>query len=91
MAGIFTKRIWQPCICQPNELKREIRKKLGGPNGGPCKNLGRAMAHPASPLESPLYMCFVDLEKAYHRVPREKLLGVLWEYSVDGRLLLTVK
>jgi len=21
MAGIFTKRIWQPCICQPNDLK----------------------------------------------------------------------
>ena len=30
MAGIFTKRIWQPCICQPNELKREIKKKTGG-------------------------------------------------------------
>ena len=29
MAGIFTKRIWQPCICQPNEFKREIKKKLG--------------------------------------------------------------
>jgi len=28
MAGIFTKRIWQPCICQPNDLK--IKKKTGG-------------------------------------------------------------
>jgi len=27
MAGIFTKRIWQPCICQPNDLK--IMKKTG--------------------------------------------------------------
>ena len=25
MASIFTKRIWQPYICQPNELKREIK------------------------------------------------------------------
>jgi len=28
MAGIFAKRIWQSCICQPNDLK--IKKKLGG-------------------------------------------------------------
>jgi len=41
MAGIFTKRIWQPyIICQPNELKREVKKKTGGPNGEPSKNLG---------------------------------------------------
>ena len=32
----FWKHIWQPYICQPNELKREIKKKLGGPS----KNLG---------------------------------------------------
>jgi len=32
MAGIFTERIWQPCICQPNELKREIKKKTRGPS-----------------------------------------------------------
>ena len=35
--------------------------------------------------------CFVNLEKAYDRVPREKLLEVLREYGVDGRLLLCVK
>jgi len=39
MAGIFTKRIWQPCVSQPNKLKREIKKKTEGPNGGPSKNL----------------------------------------------------
>jgi len=48
MAGIFTERIWQPCVCQPNELKREIKKKLGGPNGGPSKKLG-GMAQPDPP------------------------------------------
>jgi len=37
------------------------------------------------------FTCFVDLEKAYDRVPCEKLRGVLREYGVDGRLLLAVK
>jgi len=36
------------------------------------------------------YTCFVDIEKAYNRVPREKLWGVLREYGVDGRLLLAI-
>ena len=35
--------------------------------------------------------CFVDLEKAYARLPREKLWGVLQEYGVDGRLLLACR
>ena len=51
MAGIFKKRIWQPCICQPNELKREIKKKKNW--GGQAKIWG-GMAHPGPPLESPL-------------------------------------
>ena len=32
-----------------------------------------------------LFACFVDVEKAYDRVPREKLCKVLLEYGVDGR------
>ena len=38
-----------------------------------------------------VFTWFVDLEKAYDRVPCEKLRGVLREYGVDGRLLLAVK
>jgi len=37
------------CICQPNEIEREIKKKTGGPSRGPSKNLG-GMAPPAPPL-----------------------------------------
>ena len=37
-----------------------------------------------------VYICFVDFEKAYDWVPREKLWGVLRENGVDGNLLLTV-
>ena len=55
MAGILQTRIWQPCICQPNELKREINKKKnrGGQTEDQAKIWG-AMAHPGPPLESPL-------------------------------------
>ena len=55
MAGIFTKRIWQPCICQPNELKREIKKKTGEPNGGPSKKLGGPW-----PTQAPLRIATVS-------------------------------
>jgi len=43
MAGIFTEHILQPCICQPNEVKREIKKKIGGAKqktGGPWLTQG---------------------------------------------------
>jgi len=54
MAGIFTKRIWQPCICQPNKLKWEIKKTTDGAKRGAKQKSGGAMAHPGPPLESPL-------------------------------------
>ena len=39
----------------------------------------------------PVHMCFVDLEKAYDRVPRGILWGVLREYGVDGSLLRAIQ
>ena len=38
-----------------------------------------------------LFACFVDVEKAYDRVPRDKLWKVLQEYGVDGQLLCAIK
>ena len=49
MTGIFTKRIWQSCICQPNELKREIKKKTERAKLGAKKKSEGAMTHSAPP------------------------------------------
>ena len=38
-----------------------------------------------------LFACFVDLEKAYDRVPQDKLWTVLQEYGVNGQLLCVIK
>jgi len=41
-------------MCQPNELKREIKKKTGEAKRGAKQKSGGAMAHPVPSLESPL-------------------------------------
>ena len=38
-----------------------------------------------------LYLCFIDLEKAFDRVPRQKLFEVLGEYGIRGNLLSAIK
>ena len=38
-----------------------------------------------------LFACFVNLKKAYDRVPRDKLWKVLREYGVDSKLLRAIK
>ena len=35
--------------------------------------------------------CFVDLEKPYDRIPRDKLWAVLLQYGIDGQLLTAIQ
>jgi len=50
MAGIFTERIWQPCICQPNELKREFKKKTEEAKRRAKQKTGGGHVPPRPPL-----------------------------------------
>ena len=37
------------------------------------------------------YICFLDLEKAFDRVPRQKIWNVLYSSGVDQKLLDAIK
>jgi len=58
-------------------LNGKLRKKLGGQTGGQAKNWG-SMAHPGSPLESPLWNAIRIYEKRKaSKKKKRKFLAVL--------------
>uniref|UniRef100_A0A8C6P9E0 Reverse transcriptase domain-containing protein n=1 Tax=Nothobranchius furzeri TaxID=105023 RepID=A0A8C6P9E0_NOTFU len=54
-------------------------------------NTHRGILEGAWKFAQPIYMCFVDLEKVYDRVPRGALWGILREYGVPGPLIRAVR
>ena len=62
-------------VSEPRTRSFLLRKSL--------KNLGS--------LKKISFACFVDLEKAYDRVPREKFYKVPQEYGIKGQLLHAIK
>ena len=38
-----------------------------------------------------VYMCFMDLEKAYDRVDRSKLREVLREYEIEEKVIESIR
>ncbi|KAI3367033.1 hypothetical protein L3Q82_009666 [Scortum barcoo] len=60
-------------------------------NTGPALYSLRRVLEGLWEFAQPVHMCFVDLEKAFDRVPRGILWGVLREYGVLGPLLRAVR
>ncbi|KAI3355041.1 hypothetical protein L3Q82_017918 [Scortum barcoo] len=87
---------WTQSITQA-EVTEVVRKLLGGKAPGVdeirpeyLKSLRRVLEG-LWEFAQPVHMCFVDLEKAFDRVPRGILWGVLREYGVRGPLLRAVR
>ena len=69
-----------------HRLKRNNADSVWSCNNGPALYSGRG---PEGGLG--VHMCFVDLEKAYDRVPHDILWEMLQEYGVKGSLLRAIQ
>ena len=71
-------------------VKPQIQEEQCGFRPGQLFTLAGLLAG-AWEFAHPVYMCFVDLEKAYDRVPWGILWGVLREYGVPGPLVRAIR
>ena len=73
-----------------NTGRWSVRFSFGSQHHGPIFTLKQIFKR-FWEIGKDLFACFVDLEKAYDRVPRDKLLMVLQEYVVNGQLLRAIE
>jgi len=65
------------CICQPNELEREIQHKTGGPSRGQPKIWG------AWPTQTPLEPPLGNTTTKHNQLPAS-----IWNFNYDAKKLL---
>ena len=81
---VLERRVW--LIVKPRNEEEQCGFRSGRGKTDQIFTLARILEG-AWEYAHPVYMCFVDLEKAYDRVPWEILWEVLREYGVRGALL----
>uniref|UniRef100_A0A8C6M0A0 Reverse transcriptase domain-containing protein n=1 Tax=Nothobranchius furzeri TaxID=105023 RepID=A0A8C6M0A0_NOTFU len=87
-SGVLERRVRR--IVEPQILEEQCGFR---PGRGTLDQLytRRGILEGAWEFAQPVYMCFVDLEKAFDRVPRGALWGLLREYGVPGPLIRAVR
>ncbi|TWW71179.1 hypothetical protein D4764_17G0006620 [Takifugu flavidus] len=87
-SGVLERRLRQIVEPRIQEEQCGFRPRCGTVDQ--LYTLGRVFEG-AWEFAQPVHMCFLDLEKAFDRVPREVLWGVLREYGVSGPLIRAVR
>uniref|UniRef100_A0A3B5Q8Y2 Reverse transcriptase domain-containing protein n=1 Tax=Xiphophorus maculatus TaxID=8083 RepID=A0A3B5Q8Y2_XIPMA len=87
-SGVLERRVRR--IVEPRIQEEQCGFRPGRGTLDQLYTLGRVLEG-AWEFAQPVYMCFVDLEKAFDRVPRGALWGVLREYGVPGPLIRAVR
>uniref|UniRef100_A0A674MGB6 Reverse transcriptase domain-containing protein n=1 Tax=Takifugu rubripes TaxID=31033 RepID=A0A674MGB6_TAKRU len=87
-SGVLERRVRQ--IVEPRIQEEQCGFRPGRGTVDQLYTLSRVFEG-AWEFAQPVHMCFVDLEKAFDRVPRGVLWGVLREYGVSGPLIRAVR
>uniref|UniRef100_A0A3B3QGI4 Reverse transcriptase domain-containing protein n=1 Tax=Paramormyrops kingsleyae TaxID=1676925 RepID=A0A3B3QGI4_9TELE len=86
--GVLERKVCR--IVEPRIQEEQCGFRPGRGTVDQLYTLGRVLEG-AWEFAQPVYMCFVDLEKAFDRVPRGVLWGVLREYVVPRCLIRAVR
>uniref|UniRef100_A0A3P8SLN3 Reverse transcriptase domain-containing protein n=1 Tax=Amphiprion percula TaxID=161767 RepID=A0A3P8SLN3_AMPPE len=87
-SGVLERRVRR--IVEPRIQEEQCGFRPGRGTVDQLYTLSRVLEG-AWEFAQPVHMCFVDLEKAFDRVPRGTLWGVLREYGVTDHLIQAVR